>query len=86
MTLSAAAQLVVDDQGRPVVGPLATMVGLVGWRERIATALPLNHAGGPVLLSRNGVVVDTAAATVADTAGDPVAGPTVWVHRFLPAR
>ena len=81
-------ELVVDENARWLYDPVSkTMVGFAGplSRERVVTALPLEH-GGPVLIDPQRVVSGADGFYLADPDGNLIGKDGLWVMRMLYAR
>lgn len=85
--MSARPQLITDRHNLKLFDVVSqTYVGIPGLfgRDRIVQALPLNGTG-PVLLTRDGVVIDIHGMGVADPQGILLGQDGIWIHRYLKA-
>jgi hypothetical protein len=87
--LSARPELVIGSPAPDLVDDVVTQsdVGIAGpfGRARVVEALPLNKAGGPLLLKAAQVMHDAALCYLADPSGNLIGFDAVWVHRLLSA-
>jgi hypothetical protein len=87
--LSPRPEILVDNQGPPLVDPTSNEVGIPSplGRGRSVTALPLNDGrSGPVQLAPALILHDSELFYLADPDGNVIGTPGLWVHRMVAAR